>query len=97
MLQTGGGTNLSVTEKTALVLNGTGSISAKNNFTFKSQDPLVTLVAEFKAGTNCKNEESYNYFTFGGITFEFNRVGETSGYFKIVADGKETTLVGIYY
>lgn len=94
MLQTGGGTNLSVTEKTALVLNGTGSISAKNNFTFKSQDPLVTLVAEFKAGTNCKNEESYNYFTFGGITFEFNRVGETSGYFKIVADGKETTLVG---
>lgn len=89
-----GGTNLSVTEKTALVLNGTGSISAKNNFTFKSQDPLVTLVAEFKAGTNCKNEESYNYFTFGGITFEFNRVGETSGYFKIVADGKETTLVG---
>ena len=55
---------------------------------------MVTLVAEFKAGTNCKNEESYNYFTFGGITFEFNRVGETSGYFKIVADGKETTLVG---
>lgn len=89
-----GGTNLSVTEKTALVLNGTGSISAKHDFTFKNEDPLVTLVAEFKAGTDCKNEESYNYFTFGGITFKFNRVGDTSGYFKLVADGKETTLDG---
>ena len=89
-----GGTNLSVTEKTALVLAGTGTISAKHNFTFKNEDPLVTLVAEFKAGTNCDNEESYNYFTFGGLTFKFNRVGDTSGYFKLVADGKETTLVG---
>ena len=89
-----GTTNLSVNEKTALVLEGAGSISAKHDFTFKNEDPLVTLVAEFKAGTDCKNEESYNYFTFGGITFKFNRVGDTSGYFKLVADGKETTLDG---
>ena len=89
-----GGTNLSVTEKTALVLAGTGTISAKHNFTFKNEDPLVTLVAEFKAGTDCNNADSYNYFTFGGLTFKFNRVGSTSGYFKLVADGKETTLVG---
>lgn len=89
-----GTTNLSVTDKTALVLEGTGNISASHDFTFASNDPLVTLVAEFKAGTNCDNAESYNYFTFGGITFKFNRVGETSGYFKIVADGKETTLAG---
>lgn len=89
-----GTTNLSVTDKTALVLEGTGNISASHDFTFAPNDPLVTLVAEFKAGTNCDNAESYNYFTFGGITFKFNRVGETSGYFKIVADGKETTLVG---
>ena len=94
MLQIGGGTNLSVTEKTALVLAGTGTISAKHNFTFKNEDPLVTLVAEFKAGTDCNNADSYNYFTFGGLTFKFNRVGSTSGYFKLVADGKETTLVG---
>lgn len=89
-----GTTNLSVTDKTALVLEGTGNISASHDFTFASNDHLVTLVAEFKAGTNCDNAESYNYFTFGGITFKFNRVGETSGYFKIVADGKETTLAG---
>lgn len=86
--------NLSVTEKTALVLEGAGSIYAKHNFTFKNQAPLVTLVAEFKAGNNCANANSYDYFTFGGITFKFNRVGSTSGYFKLVADNKETTLDG---
>ena len=89
-----GTTNLSVTDKTALVLEVTGNISASHDFTFAPNDPLVTLVAEFKAGTNCDNAESYNYFTFGGITFKFNRVGDTSGYFKLVADGKETTLDG---
>lgn len=89
-----GTTNLSVGDNTGLVLSGNGNISAKHDFTFALNDPLVTLVAEFKAGTNCDNAESYNYFTFGGITFKFNRVGETSGYFKIVADGKETTLAG---
>lgn len=60
-----GTTNLSVTDKTALVLEGTGNISASHDFTFAPNDPLVTLVAEFKAGTNCDNAESYNYFTFG--------------------------------
>ena len=89
-----GTNNLSVTEKTALVLEGTGNISASHNFSFKNQNPLVTLVAEFKAGTDCDNAESYNYFTFGGLTFKFNRVGDNSGYFKLVADGKETTLKG---
>lgn len=89
-----GTTNLSVTDKTALVLEGTGNISASHDFTFASNDPLVTLVAEFKAGTNCDNAESYNYFTFGGITFKFNRVDDKSGYFKLVADGEETTLAG---
>ena len=75
-------------------MEGTGNISASHNFSFKNQNPLVTLVAEFKAGTDCDNAESYNYFTFGGLTFKFNRVGDNSGYFKLVADGKETTLKG---
>lgn len=90
-----GTTNLSVTDKTALVLEGTGNISASHDFTFAPNDPLVTLVAEFKAGTNCDNAESYNYFTFGGITFKFNRVDDKSGYFKLVADGEEQKLDGI--
>ena len=63
-----GTTNLSVTEKTALVLSGKGNISASHDFSFKTQDPLVTLVAEFKAGNDCADAESYDYFTFGGIT-----------------------------
>lgn len=90
-----GSTNLSVTDKTALVLKGKGNISASHDFAFASNDPLVTLVAEFKAGTDCDNAESYNYFIFGGLTFKFNRVGNTSGYFKLVANGEETTFVGI--
>lgn len=36
-----GTTNLSVTEKTALVLSGKGNISASHDFSFKTQDPLV--------------------------------------------------------
>ena len=89
-------TNFSVTEKTALVLKGKGNISASHDFTFKNQDPLVTLVAEFKTGNACANADSYDYFTFGGLTFKFNRVGKTnpSGYFKLVADGEEQTFVG---
>lgn len=89
-----GKTNLSVTEKTALVLKGKGNIFASHDFTFKNQDPLVTLVAEFKTGNACANADSYDYFTFGGLTFKFNRVGKTDGYFKLVADGNETTLNG---
>lgn len=54
---------------------------------------MVTLVAEFKAGNDCADAESYDYFTFGGITFKFNRVGKTnSGYFKLVADNEEKTF-----
>lgn len=89
-------TNFSVTEETALVLKGKGNISASHDFTFKNQDPLVTLVAEFKTGNACANADSYDYFTFGGLTFKFNRVGKTnpSGYFKLVADGEEQTFVG---
>lgn len=91
-----GKTNLSVTVKTALVLKGKGNISASHDFTFKNQDPLVTLVAEFKTGNACANADSYDYFTFGGLTFKFNRVGKTnpSGYFKLVADGEEKTFDG---
>ena len=77
-----------------LVLDGVGNISASHNFSFKTQDPLVTLVAYFKTGNDCANADSYDYFTFGGITFKFNRVGDTGGYFKLVADGEETTLNG---
>lgn len=79
-----------------LVLDGVGNISASHDFTFKNQDPLVTLVAEFKTGNACANADSYDYFTFGGLTFKFNRVGKTnpSGYFKLVADGEETTFDG---
>lgn len=85
-------TNLS--ENKGLVLDGVGNISASHNFSFKTQDPLVTLVAYFKTGNDCANADSYDYFTFGGITFKFNRVGDTGGYFKLVADGEETTLNG---
>lgn len=89
-----GTTNLSVDDKTALVLSGNGNISASHEFTFASDDPLVTLVADFKTGNNCANADSYDYFTFGGLTFKFNRVGNTSGYFKLVANGEEKTFVG---
>lgn len=90
-----GTTNLSVDDKTALVLSGKGNISAEHDFSFKTQDPLVTLVAEFKTGNDCANADSYDYFTFGGLTFKFNRVDETSsGYFKLVADNEENTFVG---
>ena len=85
-------TNLSANK--GLVLDGVGNISASHNFSFKTQDPLVTLVADFKTGNDCANADSYDYFTFGGITFKFNRVGDTGGYFKLVADGEETTLNG---
>ncbi len=85
-------TNLS--ENKTLVLKGKGNISASHDFTFAPNDPLVTLVAEFKTGNACANADSYDYFTFGGLTFKFNRVGKTDGYFKLVADGNETTLNG---
>lgn len=77
-----------------LVLDGVGNISASHNFSFKTQDPLVTLVADFKTGNACANADSYDYFTFGGLTFKFNKVGKTnpSGYFKLVADGEEKTF-----
>lgn len=89
-----GPTNLSVTDKTALVLKGKGNISASHDFTFAPNDPLVTLVAEFKTGNDCADADSYDYFTFGGLTFKFNRVGDTSGYFKLVTDNEEKTFVG---
>lgn len=78
-----------------LVLDGVGNISASHNFAFAPNDPLVTLVADFKTGNDCANADSYDYFTFGGLTFKFNRVGNTSGYFKLVANGEETILKGI--
>lgn len=91
-----GPTNLSVDDKTALVLSGNGNISASHEFTFAPNDPLVTLVAEFKAGNDCADADSYDYFTFGGLTFRFNRVGKKSGYFKLVTDNdnKETKFDG---
>lgn len=85
-------TNFSVNK--GLVLDGVGNISASHNFSFKTQDPLVTLVAYFKTGNDCANADSYDYFTFGGLTFKFNRVGDTSGYFKLVADNEEKTFDG---
>lgn len=76
-------------------LNIVGTGSTSKEFNFNSQEPLVTLVAKFKAGNNCGNEGSYDFFTFGGITFKFNRVkNDDSGYFKLVVDGKEKTLEG---
>lgn len=89
-----GKTNLSVDDKTALVLSGNGNISASHEFTFASDDPLVTLVAKFKTGNDCANADSYDYFTFGGLTFRFNRVGKTGGYFKLVAPNEEKTFDG---
>lgn len=80
-------------EGESLIFAGTGSTSKE--FNFNSQEPLVTLVAEFKAGNNCGNEGSYDFFTFGGITFKFNRVkNDDSGYFKLVVDDTEKTLEG---
>lgn len=81
-------------------LNIVGTGSTSKEFNFNSQEPLVTLVAKFKAGNDCGNEESYDFFTFGGITFKFNRVNrvnnDDSGYFKLVVDGTtEKTLDGI--
>lgn len=75
-----------------LFLDGVGNISASHDFAFAPNDPLVTLVAEFKAGNDCANADSYDYFTFGGLTFKFNRVGDTSGYFKLVTDNEEKTF-----
>lgn len=86
-----GPTNLSANK--GLVLDGVGNISASHNFDFAPNDPLVTLVADFKTGNDCANADSYDYFTFGGLTFKFNRVGDTSGYFKLVANGEEKTFV----
>lgn len=79
----------------SLIFDGTGSTSKE--FNFNSQEPLVTLVAKFKAGNDCGNEGSYDFFTFGGITFKFNKVNKNnSGYFKLVVDGTtEKTLEGI--
>lgn len=85
-------TNLSVGVNTGLVLSGNGNISASHDFTFAPNDPLVTLVADFKTGNDCANADSYDYFTFGGITFKFNRVGDTSGYLKLVTDNEERTF-----
>ena len=88
-------------EGESLIFAGSGSTSKE--FNFNSQEPLVTLVAEFKAGNDCGNEGSYDFFSFGGITFKFNRVkNDDSGYFKLVVDGKEKTLEGkptnsVYY
>lgn len=77
----------------SLIFAGSGSTSKE--FNFNSQEPLVTLVAKFKAGNDCDNEGSYDFFTFGGITFKFNRVDkDDSGYFKLVVDGTEKTLKG---
>lgn len=78
-----------------LVLDGVGNISAKHDFTFAPNDPLVTLVADFKTGNDCANADSYDYFTFGGLTFKFNKVNnDGSGYFKLVTDNEEKTFVG---
>lgn len=86
------GTTLSDDRK-SLVFVGTGSTSKE--FNFNSQEPLVTLVAKFKAGNDCGNEGSYDFFTFGGITFKFNKVkNDDSGYFKLVVGDTENILAG---
>ena len=76
-----------------LVLDGVGNISASHDFIFAPNAPLVTLVADFKTGNDCANADSYDYFTFGGITFKFNKVNnDGSGYFKLVTDNEEKTF-----
>lgn len=76
-----------------LVLDGVGNISASHNFDFAPNDPLVTLVADFKTGNDCANADSYDYFTFGGLTFKFNKVNnDGSGYLKLVTDNEERTF-----
>lgn len=85
----------------SLVFAGSGSTS--RDFNFNSQEPLVTLVAEFKAGNDCGNEGSYDFFTFGGITFKFNRVDKDgSSYIKLVVDNTSEEKIGeiensVYY
>lgn len=84
---------MSVGNNTGLVLEGKGNISASHDFTFAPTDPLVTLVAGFKTGNDCANAESYDYFTFGGLTFKFNKVNnDGSGYLKLVTDKEEKTF-----
>lgn len=87
------GTTLSDDGK-SLVFDGTGSTSKE--FNFNSQEPLVTLVAKFKAGNDCGNEGSYDFFTFGGITFKFNRVDKKDGssYIKLVVDNTSEEKIG---
>lgn len=87
------GTTLSDDGK-SLVFDGTGSTSKE--FNFNSQEPLVTLVAKFKAGNDCGNEGSYDFFTFGGITFKFNRVDKKDGssYIKLVVDNTPEEKIG---
>lgn len=88
-----GKTNLSAGEDIGLVLEGKGNISASHDFTFAPTDPLVTLVAAFKTGNDCANADSYDYFTFGGLTFKFNKVNnDGSGYLKLVTDKEEKTF-----
>lgn len=88
-----GPTNLSAGNDMGLVLEGKGNISASHDFTFAPTDPLVTLVADFKTGNDCANAESYDYFTFGGLTFKFNKVNnDGSGYLKLVTDKEEKTF-----
>lgn len=88
-----GPTNLSAGKDMGLVLEGKGNISASHDFTFAPTDPLVTLVADFKTGNDCANAESYDYFTFGGLTFKFNKVNnDGSGYLKLVTDKEEKTF-----
>lgn len=88
-----GRTNLSAGGDMGLVLEGKGNISASHDFTFAPTDPLVTLVADFKTGNDCANAESYDYFTFGGLTFKFNKVNnDGSGYLKLVTDKEEKTF-----
>lgn len=80
-------------DRKSLVFAGTGSTSKE--FNFNSQEPLVTLVAEFKAGNDCGNEGSYDFFTFGGITFKFNRVDKDgSNYIKLVVDNTSEEKIG---
>lgn len=77
----------------SLVFAGSGSTS--RDFNFNSQEPLVTLVAEFKAGNDCGNEGSYDFFSFGGITFKFNRVDKDgSSYIKLVVDNTSEEKIG---
>lgn len=67
--------------------------SAKKNFKF-TEGSKVTLVTEFKTGTDCGNETSYDFFTFGGLSLNvYRKKNPDNAAFKLSVDGGEEQVL----